>query len=259
MGIVMSHNITRSAYVFKPNPSMSRWSSVIKLVPEGDEIVESFGISVSMYDNIIAVGSPDWANRTGAVHIYERDETEWTEIDIFSPDELGENAYFGLSVSLHGNSPVTLAVGAPFDPGGGSAFVYTRPNDSDNWSYKKVVPVDLDEKDEFGSKVVLSGCTLAVSSPYDRGSSDEDLGDVVISYVILFDYDIDSNEWALDTYLEPENQVPGEEFGQCIEMKGDTLLVGSPSGGEYDYQLGTASGVVYHFERIDGIVSVFPC
>ena len=42
-------------------------------------------------------------------------------------------------------------------------------------------------------------------------------------------------------------------FGQCIDMEGNTLLIGSPSGGEG----GEKSGVIYHSQRMGGLVRLY--
>mmetsp|Transcript_38091 Transcript_38091/g.66804 ORF Transcript_38091/g.66804 Transcript_38091/m.66804 type:complete len:929 (+) Transcript_38091:65-2851(+) len=238
------------AFVYRPNSDLTDWALVAKLTPSGDgTLAPSFGISVSFDGNLIAVGSPD-ENGKGSVYVFEKTGNSWSESVKLSPDAVADGAFFGSSVSLYGDTPATLAVGAPRDTGGGSAFVYKR-SDFD-WLPQKLTPRDVEEGDDFGSSVVISGCSIAVSSPNDVTKSTTGTGTVRI-----FNWDADGDYWALAQIVEPNDELSGEIFGQCIAMEGNTLLVGSPSGGEG----GEQSGVIYHFERIGGLwtkISVIP-
>jgi len=237
------------AYVYRPNADMTDWAYVAKFEPagedieSGEELAESFGISVAIYGGLIAIGSPDERNGKGAVYIFERTGNSWGRSIKLSPDSgVSDRSYFGTSVSLYGDSPPTLAVGAPGDAGGGSAFVFMRP--ADVWLPQKLTSRDIQDGDDFGSGVVISGCTIAVISPKDRTEFSTGAGSVRI-----FNWDENLNYWAHSQIVEPFDFFSGEVFGRCLAMEGNTMLIGSPTGGED----GEASGLIYHFERIAGV------
>lgn len=131
-------------FVYRPNADFTQWDLVARLT--GEIGAASFGSSVAFDGRLIAVGSLDEFNGKGAVYVFEftgmlGQQGEWTETVKLSPPDLADGAEFGGSVSLFGDSPPTLAVGAPKDTGGGSAFVYIR--DDFDWISQKLLPRDI--------------------------------------------------------------------------------------------------------------------
>jgi len=229
-----------AAYVYMPNFDFTDWYLAAKLNATEGVFAPTFGISVAFNGHLIAVGSPDERNGKGSAYIFERTVNSWDLSVKLSPDtEVAERSQFGWSVSLYGQSPAALAVGAPRDAGGGSALVYTR-FDKD-WQVQKLTPPDVEEGDDFGSSVVISGCTIAVISANDRTASTTGAGSVRI-----FNWNPNYEYW---THSQIE---PGEIFAQCIAIEGNTLLIGSPAEGEG----GEKSGVIHHFRGIDGLTKI---
>ncbi|KAL7531337.1 hypothetical protein ACHAXR_003986 [Thalassiosira sp. AJA248-18] len=252
----VSNGDSGKVYVYRPNTDLTEWSMVARLSGTDGAAATSFGSTVAFDGALIAVGSPEERNQKGSVYIFEHagplgQGNQWVESVKLSPEDVADGARFGWSVSLFGDTPATLAVGAPKDTGGGSAFVYKR-SDFD-WVSQKLKPRDVQEGDDFGSNVVIHGCSVAVSSLGDGTASKTGTGSVRI-YNLNAGF---SDYWIHSQIVEPTDQLSGEVFGQCIAMEGNTLLVGSPTGGEG----GEQSGVIYHFERIGGLwakISVIP-
>ena len=136
-----------------PNSAFTEWEMVAKLLPSDDGTTKapSFGGYVSIDSTLIAVGSPDEGLSKGSVYIFEhtgplgQGNNAWVEAAKLSPDDVADGSQFGSSVSLFGDDPATLVVGAPRDAGGGSAFVYRR-SDFD-WLPQKLAPRDIQEGD----------------------------------------------------------------------------------------------------------------
>eukprot|EP01084_Bolivina_argentea_P078824 143041_1 len=112
------------------------WSETITITGEdGDE----FGHSTQLYNNTLAIGSPDhndYAQNSGSVYIYEIDNNNWTQTAKLSPP-VSSNARAGYShsISLWDNN---IVVGAPQDnygPGGdaGSTYIYQRYGNDLEW------------------------------------------------------------------------------------------------------------------------------
>ena len=151
------------AFVFRPNSDLTDWELLAKLTPSDDgRWAPSFGSSVVFDGTLIAVGLPD-KNGKGSVYVFEKTGNAWSKSVKLSPeDALADRAFFGSTVSLYGDTPAKLAMGAPRDTGGGSAFVYKR-FDSD-WVPQKLTPRNVEEGDEFGSSVVISGCSIGANN-----------------------------------------------------------------------------------------------
>ncbi|KAL9182231.1 hypothetical protein ACHAXT_012883 [Thalassiosira profunda] len=248
---VTSPGASGKVYLYRPNAQFTQWNLVATLTGDNSERAPMFGSSVAFDGTLIAVGSASENGGQGAVYVFERtgelgQEGQWTPSAKLLPAGLANGASFGLSVSLFGDSPATLAVGAPGDAGGGSAFVYVR--DDFGWEAQKLIPRDIQDGDSFGGQVDISGCTVAVSSVGDATISATGTGTVR-----TFDLDPRSNTWEHSQIIEPNDNLAGDIFGHCIDIEGNTMLVGAPWGGEGDD--GTEAGVIYHYERIGGLWS----
>jgi len=115
----------------------------------------------------------------GAVYLFSRVNTTWSEQAYVKAKNTGSDYFFGISVSLSRDGN-TLAVGSDGESSGttginsspntsaakaGAAYVYTRVNST--WSYKSYVKADnTGGSDYFGTSVTLSdnGNTLAVGA-----------------------------------------------------------------------------------------------
>lgn len=225
-------------YVYAPNESMTEWTQVAILLPDIISSVSNFpafGSKVAIENNTIIVSSVGENYGRGAVYVFERlDGSDvWDQVAKFSADDLTDGASFGASISLQGG---TLVVGGDFVGVGGMVYVFQKGEES--WQLEaSLAPVDVFSGEEFGASVAVSGCTMAVSSPKDESGSGSGTGTVRI-----FEYYSPSNSWFQVQALEAEDALTGDVFGDCIALEGNTLLVGSLSGGN-------STGVVHQFEK----------
>ena len=234
----LTYSLTHSLVCTYITPHRTQWELVSRLTARTSQnsIAPSFGSSLSMDGDLLAIGSPDERDGAGSVYIFQDRNTAdevWALSFKLSPEEVAAGALFGSSVSVSSGS---LAVGAPRDTGGGSVFAFKR-NENDAWLPEKLVPRDIEEGDEFGTNVVISGCTIVVSSPQDRTSSTSGSGTVR-----TFNWDDIGGSWVHSQIVEPLFDAAGGEFGECIAFLGDTLLVAQ-------------SGVIYSFGRLGGVWS----
>ncbi|MDR2877395.1 MAG: cadherin-like beta sandwich domain-containing protein [Chromatiales bacterium] len=271
--------------------------------PKGD--LDYFGTSVALSGNTLAVGAPfengaapidksQWNKSTagnanaetsasvpdsGAVYVFVRDATgEWHQQAYLKASNAGENAHFGTTVALSGD---TLAVGAegedgaltgvfmgaPDDaltgndvPDSGAVYVFTR-NENGGWSqqaYLKALNAGSD--DWFGFSLALSGNTLAVGAPFEDGAvtgivpsgADMIFGDSLGSpkigdgaemsgAVYIFSRN-DAQHWRQEAYVKGSNTSARDGFGYSVALADNTLAVGA-------YRQEEDSGAVYVFER----------
>ena len=100
-----------SAYVYFRQGAT--WEEQTKLIGSAVSFQDKFGTSVSIFENVVAVGAPyddEVVQDTGSVYIFTREETQWTERERLQVEGLAETDLYGYSVSMDNT---TLVVGAP--------------------------------------------------------------------------------------------------------------------------------------------------
>ena len=271
-----------SAYVF--TRSGTTWSQQAYLNPSnyGGE----FGGSVALEGDIVAVGASfEWSSATGvggnqsdtsamwsgAVYVFARAGTVWTQQAYIKASNTGAQDQFGSALALSGE---TLAVGAPWEDsnatgvGGdqtnesaedsGAVYVFTRSAAA--WSqqaYLKASNTGAD--DSFGDSVALSGETLAVGAFREASDAtgvngDQDNDRSLLSGAVYV-FTRSATTWSQQAYLKASNA--GGAFGASLALEDDTLAVGatyeasSASGlnGDQDDESQWSSGAVYLFVR----------
>lgn len=191
-----------------------------------------FGYRAVIDGDTVAVGAVlDDASR-GAVYVFERHDDAWEQVAEFVGESIA--ASLGGALALHGD---TLVAGAFGDDGAGAVFVYARG--TDGWSLDATLRPDDGAAEDFGFAVGLSGETLVVGAP----SSVLDGREVGAAYV----YERDGDGFRLATRFSVGED--GDWFGASAAIDGDTVLIGAREA------TGAArgSGVVYFFERVDGV------
>ncbi len=115
-----------SAYVFTRNDE--HWTEQAKLLPTDLAAGDTFGLSVSISENTILIGSQghdDNGSSSGASYIFTRNNTVWTQQAKILPNDGDENDVFGGSVSISGNTTVLGAQGYDhFSNNSGTAYVF---------------------------------------------------------------------------------------------------------------------------------------
>jgi len=119
-----------AVYVYEKDTCINSWTET-ELIKNNHNIVDHFGWSVSVYDEVIAIGAYRYPGVSGpivsrgGVWVYERSQIGvWNEVEIILPDESdGTGDYFGFSVSMYEN---TILSGSPMSEdsliNSGSAF-----------------------------------------------------------------------------------------------------------------------------------------
>ncbi len=181
-----------------------------------------YGFSVDVEGDRIAVGAPLVNSGLGAVRVYHRQGTVWSQEAVLSPPGSGTQ-FFGHDVDLSGDGLIvgsSAGMGMVFS-GVGNARVYRFSAGS--WSEEAVLHDNQNQAlAYFGYRVALDG---------DRA---------VVSRVLLWNleapyYAVDRNVhvfekqsgvWNRVQILVPEEIVVGS-YGYALDLDGDRLLVGS--------------------------------
>ncbi len=229
-----------------------------KLVASDGAQNDLFGTSVALVGNTLVVGAPGDASGRGAVYVFVRSGSTWTQqAKIVSSDGTAGDE-FGTSLALTtGIQRWILVAGAPIDdnvgPAGstggnntGSAYVFTASTLSVNptWSQAaKLMATDGSAGDNFGTSVSASGTTAVIGAPNDSTLAGLGAGS---AYVFTGD-PLNTSNWSQQVRLVPNNGVANGRFGYGISYESNTALIGAYNqedlvGGFYVF---TRSGTVW--------------
>ncbi|MCP4698647.1 MAG: hypothetical protein GY862_17615 [Gammaproteobacteria bacterium] len=196
-----------------------------------------FGHSVAVDGNTIIVGS-HWFSRDqdhplcGSAYVFELDPGtgDWVQKIKLSLQNAQANDQFGTSVAISGD---TVVIGVPFrdndnisDSGNfGAAYVFVR-DAYGNWTEQAELKLDpvsdnVNENDEFGKSVAISGDTVLIGSPFEdpHDTWGYDWGSV---YVFVRN----GTEWTKQAKLiaaQPERAY----FGYSVAISGNTAVIGA--------------------------------
>ena len=250
---------------------------------------DEFGYSVSLSGDTLAVGasledsnatgvngsqSDNSARDSGAVYIFTRSGTTWSQQAYLKASNTGAGDAFGSSVSLSGD---TLAVGAYWEDsigkgvngsqrdstltiGSGAVYIFTRSGTT--WSQQAYLKSsNSGAGDAFGSSVLLSGDTLAVGASSEdsnaTGVNGSQSDNSARGSGAVYIFTRSGTTWSQQAYLKASNTGAGDAFGSSVSLSGDTLAVGA----YWEDSIGTGvngsqsdnsardSGAVYVFTR----------
>jgi hypothetical protein len=271
----------------------NKWTQQAYIKASNPGAHDQFGLSIALSGDgtTLAVGAhledhfDESVLNSGAVYVFVRSGTVWTQMDYLKASNKGQSDSFGHNVALSADGK-TIAVGAYFEDSTDvgingqkndnaaqqSGAVYVFEWDNKDWKQQAYIKAsNTGVGDEFGHSVAMSadGNTLAVGAP-DEDSPDkgmngaegdnfdlaEDSGAVYV-FVRLGDV------WSKQAYIKASNTGKGDRFGLSAAMSadGNTLAVGAyledsaatGVGGLQDDNVSfTDSGAVYMFTRAKG-------
>jgi cysteine-rich repeat protein len=285
-----------SGAVYVYTHSGQQWNQQAYIKASVTGFADSFGLKVALSadGSTLAVGAPledsaatgidgvptnDAAEDSGAVYVYTRSGTMWTQQAYIKASNTGRFDNFGLSLSLSADGS-TLAVGAQFEAsaatgiggdqsddsrfGAGAVYVFTRAGTTWNeQAYIKASATDFN--DLFGCSVSLSndGATLAVGAEAEDGGTtgiggdpdDDSAPNAGAAYV----FTRNNTAWSQQAYVKASNTGAEDIYGFSVALAGDgaTLAVGAPweasaatgiDGPGDDNSVGQ-SGAVYVYTR----------
>jgi len=116
-----------AAYIF--NRSGTTWSLTQKITASDGDSNDSFGSSVSLYDDRLIIGARGdenvgGTNTTGSAYIFELSNGLWTEQEKFTPTNNYSNMYYGISVSIHKDIAVVGSTGESTNKG--NVYILTK-------------------------------------------------------------------------------------------------------------------------------------
>lgn len=245
------------------------WSQQAYLKASNTDAHDAFGSSLTLSadGNTLAVGAPgedsdssgtsaaaqnsNEASNAGAVYIFERSGSGWSQRQYVKASNPGQSDEFGNSLSLSADGN-TLAVGALHeasdaahgddsdqtnDDAAGAGAVYVFVRDESGWLQQAYVKAsNTGSADEFGSSVALSadGNTLAVGAAGEDSNAIGTAGggqgnNAALNAGAAYLFVRSGGDWSQQAYVKASNTGEGDSFGKSVALSanGNTLAVGS--------------------------------
>lgn len=220
IGAIYDDGSTGAAYIFHYDGDF--WSQQAKLTASDAATTDLFGWSVAISGDRVAIGAPNEDEgdiNAGAVYVFKRSGTSWTQQAKLTSNDPGYEDLFGGSVSMDGNY-IVVGCANNDDAGFSSGSAYVFYYNGSGWSQQaKVVAYDGAEYDYFGRSVAISGDWFVVGSP-----GDADFGGYSGSaYVFARSGSI----WTNMGKLNASDASLGGSFGNAVDMYGDLMIIGA--------------------------------
>ncbi len=250
-----------AVYVFVRNDG--EWTQQAYLKASNSEASDQFGFSLALSGdgNTLAIGanqedststgingdsSNNSGSEVGAVYVFSRSGTTWSQQAYVKASNAGDYHQFGYSVglSLDGN---LMAVGATAESTteSESGAVYTFTRSGTTWSQQALLKAsNPDSGDGFGVTLAVAadGNTLAVGANHEASNAQGIDGDQANNSAdhsgAAYVFARDGNTWSQEAYIKASNAeggyeyddyTTGDEFGVSVALSadGNTLAVGA--------------------------------
>jgi len=224
-----------SAYTF--TRTGTNWIQEAKLLASDGAPYDYFGYYVALSGDTALIGAPyddDNGDISGSAYVFTRAGTTWTQEAKLLAHDGAASDYFGIFVSIYGD---TALIGAAGDDGlKGSAYVFIRTGTT--WTEQaKLVATDGAAGDQFGGYVSLYDDTALIGALFD----DDNGVDSGSAYV----FTRTGTTWNQEAKLLASDGETGEIFGNWVSLYGNTALIAAG----YDDDNGIHAGSAYVFTR----------
>ncbi len=288
-----------AAYVFTRNGTV--WSQQAYLKASNTGTNDTFGAAVAISSNTVAVAAiieasassgingnqfDNSASGSGAVYVFTRSGTSWSQQAYIKASNVGTEDVFGLGLALDGN---TLAVGAFHEDSGsvgvngnqldntlsdsGAAYVFVR--NGTTWSQQAYLKAsNPHSNDLFGISLDVEGDNLVVSAWNEpsnaTGVNGSQTNSAALGSGAAYLFRRSGTNWTQGAYIKASNTGAGDSFSTDVAISGETVVIGAESeesgaagvnGNQNDNSI-SGAGAVYVFVNLSGsagpAVSIVP-
>lgn len=219
---------------------VGNWNFQQKLSASDGAFQDYFGSSTSLSGDSVAIAAgydDDLGAESGAVYVFTRSGSVWTEQAKLLPSDGTAGDLFGFPVVIEGD---TVIAGASSKDGigadSGAAYVFTRTGTS--WSEQaKLLPSDTTAGQLFGWSVGLSGDTAIVSAAGDSEVA------ALAGATYVFERDAQGN-WIENSKLTANDGAADDSFGFAVAVSNDRFI----STAVTDDDSASDAGSAYLFE-----------
>lgn len=209
----------------------------------GDTIVVGAYLEDSNAAGVNGNGADNSASSAGAVYVFVRSGTTWTQQAYLKASNPQAIDLFGYAVAISGD---TIVVGAILEDSNatgvngdqsnnsavdsGAAYVFVRSGTT--WTQQAYLKAsNTGAGDEFGSAVAIAGDTIVVGADAEDSNAigvngnaaDNSATDSGASYVFVRS----GTTWNQQAYLKASNTDADDAFGISVGVAGETICVGA--------------------------------
>jgi hypothetical protein len=232
IGAPYKNSYQGAAYVFTCSGEPCHWKQVQELTAPDGVHGDVFGYSVAVSGNTAIIGSIGNNSSRGAAYVFRCSGSPctWTQQQELTASDQWGGDVFGTRVAVSGT---TAVIGAPGKTIGnnllqGAAYVFTCSGTPCSWTQQQELTAsDGVSRDEFGTRVAVSGNTVIVGNNSSQGAA----------YVFTCSGTPCSWKargwWPLTTRKQQQQELTaadkagGDEFGYSVAVSGDTVLIGA--------------------------------
>jgi hypothetical protein len=228
VGASQKNSLTGTAYVY--TRSNGKWELQTVLTP-GDAVPgDWFGNAVAVEGDTIAAGALFWKDGRGAVYVFNRGGSSWSEQAVLSPADGAVGDQLGCGVALSGDTLVAGAQGKTFQTG--TAYVFVRTGSA--WREQaRLTTGDSAVNDKFGSAVSVSGNAAVIGTAEKAGSR----GAAYVFYRR-------NSAWSQRDKLTASDGSGADLFGRTVTIFSGTVVVGAPGKDHFTGKVYVYEGVV---------------
>lgn len=270
----------QQAYIKASNTdARDEFGSSVALSADGQTLVVGALGESSAAKGVDGDQSNNTADRAGAVYVYTRADTPWTQQAYIKASNSDANDGFGSSVALSANGQMLIvgawgedsaAVGINGDQSDDTAndtgAVYTFVRTGETWAQQAYIKAsNTDDGDFFGDAVALSadGQILAVGAWGENSATTGVNGDQGDNFNAdsgaVYIYARSGLTWTQQAYIKASNTSSHDFFGTSVALNenGEILVVGAPEedgsttgiGGDQSDNAAASAGAVYVYNR----------
>jgi choice-of-anchor B domain-containing protein len=179
-----------------------------------------FGSTLAVGGGQVFVGESNTQIRPGAVYVYEKQGSNWIEVQELNAPEAEWGDGFGAAITVSG--------GNLFVAGGGGVHAFR--NSGGTWSYQSTIAVEAPT-----AMAVQDGYAIIA----EAGANDN-------AGTAHF-FRLDAGTWTHTSMVEAEGLMPNDRFGASVSFSGDLAVIGAPG-------TNNRAGTAYTFQMsMDGI------
>ena len=216
-----------AAYVF--TQSGAAWTQAAKLTASDGAAGDSFGSTVSISGNTVAVGAyfaaVNFNTGQGAAYVFTEPSSGWTSMTQtakLTASDGGMNDFLGVSIAISGNMVVLGAYGGTVFGGNsdqGAAYVFTQPASgwTDMSQSATLTASDGQAGDYFGGSVAISGNTVVVGA-----------WGVTLGEGSAYVFTQSGSTWTQTDQLTSPDDASGDSLGDAVSISGNTVVLGAP-------------------------------
>ncbi|KAJ5076617.1 hypothetical protein M0811_06197 [Anaeramoeba ignava] len=208
----------------------NQWDQKQIIYPNNPATEITFGNSISISNNIMAIGSPSnfYNSHPGRAYVFEKQNYNWIQTAQLPNNNNENNDRFGYSISISQDSSV-IVVGVPEATVSGNvkqgkAYVFTKSGNE--WiQTKELTASDGQAGDCFGYSVSISERVILIGSPYATVNGNSEQGKVYV-----WEGNDDGTIWQEKPTLTATNGQANDQFGESLSISKDSSLIVIKSG-----------------------------